>query len=303
MNILDTIGNTPLIKIQKLNPNPRVNIFAKLEGFNPTGSIKDRIALYMIEKAEKEGFLTKGKTIIEPTSGNTGISLAMIGAIKGYKVKIVMPKTMSIERKKMIELFGAELILVEEKEWRDGTIKFTKNLIKKDKNLVLLNQYENEANIKAHYETTAKEIIEQMGNKKIDFFVAGVGTGGTITGIGKRLKERYPNVKIVGVFPRPRTKIQGIKSIEEGYIPPILDLKIIDEKIIVKDNEALKMAKEIVRKEGIFVGLSSGAALFAALKIAKKLNFGNIVVIFPDRGEKYLSVLKWIKLCLGFLTL
>jgi len=292
MNILDTIGNTPLIKIQKLNPNPRVNIFAKLEGFNPTGSIKDRIALYMIEKAEKEGFLTKGKTIIEPTSGNTGISLAMIGAIKGYKVKIVMPKTMSIERKKMIELFGAELILVEEKEWRDGTIKFTKNLIKKDKNLVLLNQYENEANIKAHYETTAKEIIEQMGNKKIDFFVAGVGTGGTITGIGKRLKERYPNVKIVGVFPRPRTKIQGIKSIEEGYIPPILDLKIIDEKIIVKDNEALKMAKEIVRKEGIFVGLSSGAALFAALKIAKKLNFGNIVVIFPDRGEKYLSVLK-----------
>jgi cysteine synthase B len=292
MNILDTIGNTPLVKIQKLNPNPRVNIFAKLEGFNPTGSIKDRIALYMVEKAEKEGILKKGKTIIEPTSGNTGISLAMIGAMKGYKVKIVMPKTMSIERRKMLEFFGAELILVEEKEWRDGAIKLTKSLVKKNKNLVLLNQYENEANVRAHYETTGKEIIEQMGGKKIDVLVAGVGTGGTITGVGKRLKEKYPDVKIVGVFPRPKTKIQGLKSIEEGYIPPILDLKIIDEKIIVKDREAFEMTKKLAQKEGIFAGLSSGAALFAALKIARKLNSGNIVVIFPDRGEKYLSVLK-----------
>jgi cysteine synthase B len=292
MNILDTIGNTPLVKIQKLNPNPKVNIFAKLEGFNPTGSIKDRIALYMVERAEKEGILKKGKTIIEPTSGNTGISLAMISTIKGYKVKIVMPKTMSIERGKMLKFFGAELILVEEKEWRDGAIRFTKSLVKKDKNLVLLNQYENEANVRAHYETTGKEIIEQMGGKKIDVLVAGVGTGGTITGVGKRLKEKYPDVKIVGVFPKPKTKIQGLKSIEEGYIPPILDLKIIDEKIIVKDKEAFEMTKKLAREEGIFVGLSSGAALFAALKIARKLSSGNIVVIFPDRGEKYLSLLK-----------
>jgi cysteine synthase B len=292
MNILDTIGNTPLVKIQKLNPNPRVNIFAKLEGFNPTGSIKDRIALYMVEKAEKEGILKKGKTIIEPTSGNTGISLAMIGAMKGYKVKIVMPKTMSIERRKMLKFFGAELILVEEKEWRERAIRFTKSLVKKDKNLVLLNQYENEANVRAHYETTGKEIIEQMGDKKIDVLVAGVGTGGTITGVGKRLKEKYPYIKIVGVFPKPKTKIQGLKSIEEGYIPPILDLKIIDEKIIVKDKEAFEMTKKLAQKEGIFVGLSSGAALFAALKIAKRLSSGNIVVIFPDRGEKYLSLLK-----------
>jgi cysteine synthase B len=292
MNILDTIGNTPLVKIQKLNPNPKVNIFAKLEGFNPTGSIKDRIALYMVERAEKEGILKKGKTIIEPTSGNTGISLAMIGAIKGYKVKIVMPKTMSIERRKMLKFFGAELILVKEKEWRDGAIRFTKSLVKKDKNLVLLNQYENEANVRAHYETTGKEIIEQMGDKKIDVFVAGIGTGGTITGVGRRLKEKYPDIKIVGVFPRPKTKIQGLKSIEEGYIPPILDLKIIDEKIIVKDKEAFEMTKKLAREEGIFVGVSSGAALFAALKIAKRLSSGNIVVIFPDRGEKYLSLLK-----------
>jgi cysteine synthase B len=292
MNILDTIGNTPLVKIQKLNPNPKVNIFAKLEGFNPTGSVKDRIALYMIKAAEKEGILNKGKTIIEPTSGNTGISLAMISAIKGYKVKIVMPKTMSIERRKMLEFFGAELILVEEKEWRDGAIRVTKSLVKENKNLVLLNQYENEANVRAHYETTGKEIIEQMGGKKIDVLVAGVGTGGTITGVRKRLKEKYPNLKIVGVFPRPKTKIQGLKSIEEGYIPPILDLKIIDEKTIVEDKEAFEMTKKLAREEGIFVGLSSGAALFAALKIAKRLNSGNIVVIFPDRGERYLSVLK-----------
>jgi cysteine synthase B len=292
MNILDTIGNTPLVRIQKLNPNPKVNIFAKLEGFNPTGSVKDRIALYMIKKAEKEGLLNKEKTIIEPTSGNTGISLAMIGAIKGYKVKIVMPETMSIERRKILEFFGAELILVEEKEWRDGAIRFIKSLVKKDKNLVLLNQYENEANVRAHYETTGKEIIEQMGGKKIDVLVAGVGTGGTITGVGKRLKEKYPDVKIVGVFPRPKTKIQGLRSIEEGYIPPILDLKIIDEKIIVKDEEAFEMTKKLAQKEGIFAGLSSGAALFAALKIAKRLSSGNIVVIFPDRGEKYLSLLK-----------
>jgi cysteine synthase B len=292
MDILDTIGNTPLVRIQKLNPNPKVNIFAKLEGFNPTGSVKDRIALYMIKEAEKEGLLNKEKTIIEPTSGNTGISLAMIGAIKGYKVKIVMPETMSIERRKILEFFGAELILVEEKEWRDGAIRFIKSLVKKDKNLVLLNQYENEANVRAHYETTGKEIIEQMGGKKIDVLVAGVGTGGTITGVGKRLKEKYPDVKIVGVFPRPKTKIQGLRSIEEGYIPPILDLKIIDEKIIVKDEDAFEMTKKLAQKEGIFTGLSSGAALFAALKIAKRLNSGNIVVIFPDRGEKYLSLLK-----------
>jgi cysteine synthase B len=292
MNILDTIGNTPLVRIQKLNPNPKVNIFAKLEGFNPTGSVKDRIALYMIKEAEKEGLLNKEKTIIEPTSGNTGISLAMIGAIKGYKLKIVMPETMSIERRKILEFFGAELILVEEKEWRDGAIRFIKSLVKKDKNLVLLNQYENEANVRAHYETTGKEIIEQMGGKKIDVLVAGVGTGGTITGVGKRLKEKYPDVKIVGVFPRPKTKIQGLRSIEEGYIPPILDLKIIDEKIIVKDEEAFEMTKKLAQKEGIFAGLSSGAALFAALKIAKRLSSGNIVVIFPDRGEKYLSLLK-----------
>ena len=315
-NILDTIGNTPLVKIKNLNLNSkvhpvksdkvglsplkkgrvfnRVNIFAKLEGFNPTGSVKDRIALAMIEEAEKAGILTKGKTIIEPTSGNTGISLAMIGAVKGYKVKIVMPESMSIERRKMLNVFGVELILVKEEEWRDGAIKFAKELAKKDKNLVMLNQYENGLNSGSHYEITGREIIEQMDKYfaeygKIDFFVAGIGTGGTITGIGKKLKEKYPDIKIVGVEPQPKTKIQGLKSLKEGYVPPILDLNIIDKKIIIEDNPAFEMTRNLARKEGIFVGISSGAAMFVAQKIAEKIPAGNIVTVFPDRGEKYLS--------------
>lgn len=290
-NILDTIGNTPLVKIEKLNPNPKVNIFAKLEGFNPTGSVKDRIALYMIENAEKDGILTKGKTIIEPTSGNTGIGLAMIAAFRGYKLKIVMPETMSIERRQMIKALGAELILVKKEEWRDGAIKLTRDIVKKNKDFVMLNQYENLSNIKAHYEGTAKEIIDEVKGK-IDIFVAGIGTGGTITGAGKRLKKNYPKIKIIGVLPKPGANIQGLKSIEEGYIPPILDLNIMDEKFIIEDEDAFLMTKKLAREEGIFVGPSSGAAMYVALKVAEKLKQGNVVVIFPDRGEKYLSMLK-----------
>ena len=291
-NILDTIGNTPLVKIEKINPNPKVNIYAKLEGFNPTGSVKDRIALSMVEKAEKEGILKKGKTIIEPTSGNTGISLAMVGAMKGYKVKVVMPENMSIERRQMIKALGADLILVKREDWRDGAIKFTKDLANRDKNLVLLNLYENEANVQAHYEGTGKEIIKQIGNKKIDVFVAGIGTGGTIMGIGKRIREKHHRVKIIGVQPKLGSKIEGLKSIKEGYIPPILDLDLIDEIIEVEEKEAFEMTKNLAQKEGIFVGPSSGAAMNVALKVAQKLKQGNIVVILPDRGEKYLSVLK-----------
>ena len=330
MNILKTIGNTPLVKIEKLNPkhgvhpvksaeggaeqfngvNPvksdevgispkaklfnRVNIFAKLEGFNPSGSVKDRVALAMIEQAEKAGILTKDKTIIEPTSGNTGISLAMIGAVKEYKVKIVMPESMSVERRKMLKVFGVEFTLVKEEEWRDGAIKFVKSLAEKDKNLVLLNQYENGMNSEIHYKTTGQEIIEQIdeyfgGQGKIDFFVAGIGTGGTITGIGKKLKEKYPAIKIIGVEPHPKTKIQGLKSLEEGYVPPILDLSVIDEKIIVEDEPAFEMTRKLAQKEGIFAGISSGAVMSVAQEIAKKIPQGNIVTIFPDRGEKYLS--------------
>jgi len=287
-NILETIGNTPLVKIEKLNPNPRVNIFAKLEGFNPTGSVKDRIALAMVEKAERDGVLFKGKIILESTSGNTGISLAMVGAVKGYKVKIVMPEIMSIERQKILKAFGAELILVKKEDWRDAAIKFTKELAKKDKNLVLLNQYENEANVMAHYETTGKEILEQLKEKQIDIFVAGIGTGGTIMGVGRKLKEKYPNLKIIGVEPRVETEIEGLRSTEK-YLPPILNFKEIDQRIIIEDEDAFFTTKEIIKKEGIFVGISSGAALYVAIQKAKEMISGNIVVIFPDRGEKYLS--------------
>ena len=288
MNILNTIGNTPLVKIERISRNPKVNIFAKLEGFNPTGSIKDRIALAMVEKAEREGLLTKDKTIIEATSGNTGIALAMIGAVKGYKVKVVMPESMSIERRKVIKSFGAEIILVKDEEWRDAAITFTKGLAEKDSSLVMLNQYENEANIIIHYNTTGKEIIEQM--EKPDVFIAGIGTGGTITGIGKRLKKEYPSIKIIGAEVRPGSKIQGLKSLKEGYVPPVLDMGIIEEKILIEDEDAFRTTRELAEKEGVFVGPSSGAVMYIALKESENMEEGNIAVIFPDRGEKYLSI-------------
>lgn len=296
-SILNTIGHTPLVKIKNIHPDEHeVGIYAKLEGFNPTGSIKDRIALYMVDRAEKSGLLTKGKTIIEPTSGNTGISLAMIGAHRGYNVKLVMPEEMSMERRQIIKAFGAELILVEPGAWRDAAIKLTKSMVQKDKNLVLLNQFENHDNIQTHYETTGKEIIDQFektAKGEIDILVAGVGTGGTIMGIGKRLKEKYSGIKIVGVQPELGEKIEGLKSVKEGYIPPILNLEFINEMIEVEEEEAVEMTKTLAKEEGIFSGPSSGAAMYVALQQAKELPKGNIVVILPDRGEKYLSTKVW----------
>lgn len=281
-NILNTIGNTPLVKIKK-------NIFAKLEGFNPTGSIKDRIALAMIEQAEQTGRLVKGQTILEPTSGNTGISLAMVAAVKGYKMKIVMPESMSVERRKMIKAFGAEIILVKKEDWRDAAIKFTKEMAARDKNLVMLNQYENERNKGIHYEATAEEIIEQMQGEKVDLFIAGLGTGGTISGIGRRLKEEYPEMKVIGVEPKPETEIQGLKSLSEGYVPPILELEVMDERIIIEDEDAFAATRALARQEGIFAGISSGAAFYIARQMAGRISSGNIVTVFPDRGERYLS--------------
>ena len=289
---INFIGNTPLVKIDRLNNNQKTAIFAKLEGFNPSGSVKDRIVLAMIEKAEKEGLLTKDKTIIEPTSGNTGISLAMLGAMKGYKVKIILPESMLLSKRKMIKMFGAEIILVKEEEWRDAAIKFAKNLVKESNNsLFLLNQFENGINVKTHYETTGQEILEQISQHQqdtIDYFVAGIGTGGTIVGVTKRLKEKYPNIKVIGVQPRLGSKVEGLKSIKEGYVPPILDLKIIDKIVEVEEKDALFWQKELAEKEGIFTGISSGAAMFVAQKLSQEIPQGNIVTIFPDRGDKYL---------------
>jgi len=288
-NILETIGNTPLVKINKLNPNNNVTIYAKLEGFNPTGSVKDRIALNMIEQAETEGELTKEKTIIEPTSGNTGIGLAMIGVVKGYNVEIVMSEAVSVERRKMIKAFGAKVTLTEAKLGTDGAIKKARELVRKyPRKYFMPDQFSNKYNKIAHYKTTGEEIWKQT-NGKIDYFVSAIGTSGTIMGVGKALREHNPKIKIVCAHPVKGHYIQGLKNMEEAIVPSIYDPSKIDETIMVETEVAYEMARQIIKKEGIFVGMSSGAAMYAALEVAKKIKSGTIVAIFPDRGEKYLS--------------
>jgi cysteine synthase B len=272
-----------------LNPNKNIVIYAKIEGTNPTGSIKDRIALAMIEQAEHEGTLVKGKTIIEPTSGNTGIGLAMIGTVKGYNVEIVMSSAVSVERRKMIQAFGAKVTLTDANEGTDGAIRKAHELVKKNPEKYFMpNQFSNEYNKIAHYKTTAEEIWKDA-NGNIDYFVSALGTSGTIMGVGKALKEKNPEIKIVSAHPVKGHYIQGLKNMEEAIVPEIYEGEKIDKTIMVETEKAFETAREIVKKEGIFVGMSSGAAMYAALEIAKKLKKGTIVVIFPDRGEKYLS--------------
>lgn len=288
-NILDTIGNTPVVRINNINPNPNVTIYAKLEGFNPTGSIKDRIALKMIEQAEEESRLTKEKTIIEPTSGNTGIGLAMIGAVKGYEVEIVMSEAVSVERRKMILAFGAKVTLTDPKLGTDGAIMKARELVKRSPAKYFMpDQFSNQYNKLAHYKTTAEEIWEQTKGR-IDYFVSSLGTSGTIMGVSKYLKEKNPRIRIVEAHPVKGHYIQGLKNMEEAIVPAIYDPSQIDETIMVESEIAFEWAREIVKKEGILVGMSSGAAMYAALEVAKKAESGTIAVIFPDRGEKYLS--------------
>jgi cysteine synthase B len=288
-DILQTIGNTPIVRINKLNPNKNTTIYAKLEGINPTGSIKDRIALSMIQQAESQGTLTKGKTIIEPTSGNTGIALAMIGIVKGYEVEIVMSDAVSAERKQMIKAFGAKVTLTEGKLGTDGAIRRARELVKEyPQKYFMPDQFSNEYNKITHYRTTGEEIWKQT-NGKIDYFVSSVGTSGTIMGVGKALKEHNPQIKIVCAHPVKGHYIQGLKNMEEAIVPSIYDPSQIDITIMVETEAAYEMTRQIVSKEGIFVGMSSGAAMYAAVQIARKIEFGTIVVIFPDRGEKYLS--------------
>lgn len=288
-NILQTIGNTPLVKINQLNPNPNTTIFAKNEGVNPTGSIKDRIAVSMIQQAEFEGKLTKGKTIIEPTSGNTGVALAMIGSVKGYAVEIVMSDAVSVERRQMIKAFGAKVTLTDGKEGTDGAIRRARELVNQDPvKYFMPDQFSNEFNKIAHYRTTGEEIWEQT-NGQIDYFVSSLGTSGTIMGVGKVLKEHNPKIKTVSAHPVKGHYIQGLKNMEEAIVPSIYDPSQIDITIMVETENAYEMARNIVKKEGIFVGMSSGAALVAACQIARQITSGTIVVIFPDRGEKYLS--------------
>ena len=288
-NILETIGKTPLVRINKLNPNKNIVIYAKVEGFNPTGSIKDRIALSMIQQAEKQGTLTKGKTIVEPTSGNTGIALAMIGTIRGYGVEIVMSESVSVERQQMIKAFGAKVTLTEGKYGTDGAIRKARELVKAFPDKYFMpDQFSNEYNKIAHYRTTGEEIWNQTGGK-IDYFVSAIGTSGTIMGVGKALKKHNPNIKTVCAHPVKGHYIQGLKNMEEAIVPSIYDPSQIDITIMVETEAAYEMTRQIVKQEGIFVGMSSGAAMYAALELAKKIESGTIVAILPDRGEKYLS--------------
>ena len=295
--VLDAIGNTPLIEIRNLNPYKAIRIFAKFEGCNPGGSIKDRTALYMIRAAELSGKLTRDKIIIEPTSGNTGISLAMIGAAKGYHVKLVMPGCVSVERRRIIEAFGAEVVMTPAEEGTDGAIRRTWQLVEENPELYYMpDQFSNPANILAHYETTGPEIYHELGGN-IDCFVAGMGTTGTLMGVGKFLKEKNPDIQIIGIEPEPGHAIQGLKNMEEAIVPHIYKAYLLDKKIRVGDEEAYTMARNIATCEGIFTGMSSGAALAGVLKVAASFESGTIVTIFPDGGDRYLSTTLFRSIC------
>lgn len=298
MNLLSAIGNTPLVELTNLNrKRPKVRIFGKLEGTNPGGSVKDRPAYYMIKKAEESGELTKEKIIIEPTSGNTGIALAMIGAAKGYRVRLFMPECVSIERQLILAAFGAEVVLTPAREGTDGAIRRAHQILTEEPDKYYMpNQFENENNVLSHYETTGPEIFSQTRGE-IDVLVAGMGTTGTLMGAGRYLKERKPRVRIVGVEPTIGHTIQGLKNMHESIVPQIYDPRQLDEKIIVEDGEAFEITRLLVTKEGLLVGMSSGAAVAGALRIASKMDSGTIIVILPDRGERYLSTTLFRSIC------
>lgn len=295
-SVTEVIGETPIVKFNRLTEKEDAELYGKLEFFNPGGSVKDRISLSMIEAAEKSGALKEGGTIIEPTSGNTGVGLAMVGAAKGYQVIIVMPETMSIERRKLIKAYGATLILTPGAEGMKGAIAKAKELSEANDYFLPL-QFDNPANPTVHELTTAKEIEATFGKEGIDAFVAGVGTGGTITGVGKALKKVYPWIKIYAVEPTESSVLQGqqpsphkIQGIGAGFVPSILDTEIYDQVLSVTSEEALETAREVGKKEGILIGISSGAAVFAARKVAKELGKGKkVLALIPDNGERYLS--------------
>jgi cysteine synthase len=286
-NVLEAIGNTPLVELPRLSPTPGVRIYAKLEGRNPTGSVKDRVAKAMIEGAEAEGAIEPGHTILEPTSGNTGISLAMICRRKGYPLKAVMPDNVTEERTALLRMFGAEVEYSEGAKGSNGAVEKALEMAESDPSYFMPYQYGNEANPRAHYEGTAGEILEELD--EVTAFVGGLGTGGTLMGNGRRLKEHDPETKIVAAEPMQGELVQGLRSLDDGFIPPILDLSLLDRKIMVSNRDAILWTQRLLHDEGLFAGVSTGAIASVAVRIAAELEDGNVVFLVPDDGWKYLS--------------
>ena len=290
-SVLGLIGDTPLVRIDALAPKPGVHLFAKLEGQNPGGSSKDRIALKMIELAERDGALQPGDTILEPSSGNTGIGLALVAKLRGYRLRVVMPDNVSPERRQLLEIFGAEIVPSPGAEGSNGAIRLAEKLAADDPALRMLFQYGNPANPLAHYETTGPEILRDC--PEVDVFVAGLGTSGTLMGVGRYLKDRKPSVQIVAVEPPSGELVQGLRSLDDGFVPPIFDPAVLDRKLIVRPRESIEWVRRLLEECGVFAGISSGAAVAGAVKAAAQLDEGTVVTLLPDGGWKYLSSGAW----------
>jgi len=290
-SVLELIGNTPLVGIHELSPNPDVRIYAKLEGENPGGSMKDRVAKKMVDTAEADGVLHPGDTILEPTSGNTGIGLALVARLRGYRLRAVMPENVSIERRQLLEIFGAEIILSPGDEGSNGAIRKAEKLAADDPSLVMLYQYGNPANPLAHYEGTGPELWRDC--PEVDAFVAGLGTSGTLMGVGRFLKEQKPAVQVVAVEPPAGELVQGLRSLDDGFVPPIFDPSILDRKFVVRPRESIEWLRRLLDDCGIFAGISSGAAVYGAVRTAERMDVGTVVTVLPDAGWKYLSSGAW----------
>ena len=292
-SLLETIGNTPLVELKSFSPRPGVEIYAKLEGANPSGSVKDRVAKRMIEEAEGAGRLQPGAILLEPTSGNTGIALAMIARLKGYRFVAVLPDNVTRERAQLLELYGAKIIYSDGKLGSNGAVKLAKELTSQDERYVMLYQYGNEGNPRAHYYGTAVEIIQDLPD--IDAFVAGLGTGGTLTGTARRLKEYNPAIKVIAAEPMQGDGVQGLRSLADGFVPPVLDQSVLDGKILVSSIDSIRRTRQLKDQEGIFAGPSCGASLHAAIRVAEQMEQGKVVTLLADGGWKYLSEDLWTR--------
>jgi len=289
--LLGLVGNTPLVELPRLSPKPEVELYAKLEGQNPTGSIKDRVALAMVEAAERRGELEPGRELLEPTSGNTGISLALVARLKGYRLTCVMPENVTEERRRLLRLYGAQIVESPGEEGSNGAVRVALELAEREPRYHMLFQYANESNPGAHYEGTGAEIAEALD--RVDVLVAGLGTGGTLMGAGARVRERFPEVVVAAAEPLPGDPVMGLRSLEDGYVPPILDVSKLDRKLLVSNAEAVAGLRDLLEQEGVFAGVSSGAVVHTARRLAAELDEGVVVAILADAGWKYLSAPFW----------